>query len=94
MALSGAMPFIIQFGSNILLRIFTSFLVALTVSLYANANSQEIVIIENVNVIPMTSEVVLKNQSVVVKNGKVERIGNINGLSRVDILADCVDWTC
>ena len=23
-----------------------------------------------------------------------ERIGNINGLSRVDILADCVDWTC
>jgi hypothetical protein len=22
------------------------------------------------------------------------RIGNINGLSRVDILADCVDWTC
>jgi len=94
MALSGAMPFIIQFGSNILLRIFTSFLGALTVSLYANANSQEIVIIENVNVIPMTSEVVLKNQSVVVKNGKVERIGNINGLSRVDILAYCVDWTC
>lgn len=22
------------------------------------------------------------------------RIGNTNGLSRVDILADCVDWTC
>ena len=24
----------------------------------------------------------------------IERIGNINVLSRVDILADCVDWTC
>jgi Imidazolonepropionase and related amidohydrolases len=57
-----------------MLRLFASFLGALTVSLYANANSQEIVIIENVNVIPMTSEVVLKNQSVVVKNGKVESI--------------------
>jgi hypothetical protein len=22
------------------------------------------------------------------------RIGNTNGLLRVDILADCVDWTC
>ena len=55
-----------------MLRLFASFLGALTVSLYANANSQEIVIIENVNVIPMTSEVVLKNQSVVVKNGNVE----------------------
>ena len=49
-----------------MLRLFASFLGALTVSLYANANSLEIVIIENVNVIPMTSEVVLKNQSVVV----------------------------
>ena len=32
------------------------------------------IVIENVNVIPMTSEVVNKNQSVVVKNGKVEAI--------------------
>jgi len=57
MALSGAMSFIILLRGKFMLRFFTSILGALTISLSVSAISQEVIVIENVNVIPMTSEV-------------------------------------
>lgn len=58
-------------------------IILFTFLLSAKLYSQDIVI-KNINIIPMTSDTVLINQSVLIQNGKIIEIGDFNSLDKND----------
>jgi len=57
------------------------FLVCLILFSYQSVQGQDI-LIKNINILSMTSDKVLKSKSVLIRNGKIEKIGSFKNLSR------------
>lgn len=60
-----------------------SLIVLFAIFLAAQIHAQNI-IIKDIDIIPMTSNTVIKNQSVVLENGKIKEIGNYKDLAKTD----------